>query len=847
MRLTAMTLMILSANSPARTSLVKLCPDGMRAGRIFIRRRLTILFLLACWMLTAAWHLAAAESDTIAATPGLDGKQTPEHFNVRSYMVRGDVKLDPGSLAAIFSRHTGTSVDLKEIVLAAADLQSKNRRLGYPEISVAIMPEQIAGGVVTLNVFQAAYPQIVVSGKRYLDSGEMAEEAVTIPSFTAPNLSSEQPAKAAATNAIPSAPVVLHPLQPASPEDLAKAHAVLLQKLANLDANGNDTRIHVISTNAGPRFEVEKYEVMGNSVLTPKIIGMTLTNIDGAFGTNVSFEGIRTAVTQLQGAYSERGYVTVSVGLPQQKLTNATVKVQVTEGRLADILVKGNRYFSSNNVMRALPGLHTGMILNGPIFNAELNRANASQDRQIYPVISPGPDLGTSDLSLVVKDQFPLHAKVELDNESSPGTPDLRVNASAVYDNVWGLNHSLGLQYGFSPQQFKDGDWPLYDEPLVANYGLFYRLPLGNPQSIDDMIASKPGSFGYDEATHKINLPPPNGQPDMTVFASRSTIDTGLLSLSSTPIVNTPSLTVSQQNVQQDVTVNQDIGARWSVPLVTPDNVQFNFSGGLDYKTYQVSSDKTNLFQFDQVAYNPATLAPTSTNSSTIPSPVPATVRQMQYLPLSLRSDASWRDSLGTTAVGLGLSINPWYASQSYINGVSTATGNNSLQGITGSPKSSGLWAVLTPNYTRTFMFLTNWMTSFRADGQWASEPLISNEQFGIGGVNSVRGYHEGESFGDTGFHLSLEQHTPSHVVGMVRGNTPLTVSGSVYMDYASVYLLDPQGFPSNTRLWGTGFGIAATLGSHWQANFLFSLPLISTTVTPRNEPYFNFSMTAQF
>jgi hemolysin activation/secretion protein len=219
---------------------------------------------------------------------------------------------------------------------------------------------------------------------------------------------------------------------------------------------------------------------------------MTLTNIDGAFGTNVSFEGIRTAVTQLQGAYSERGYVTVSVGLPQQKLTNATVKVQVTEGRLADILVKGNRYFSSNNVMRALPGLHTGMILNGPIFNAELNRANASQDRQIYPVISPGPDLGTSDLSLVVKDQFPLHAKVELDNESSPGTPDLRVNASAVYYNVWGLNHSLGLQYGFSPQQFKDGDWPLYDEPLMANYGLFYRLPLGNPQPIDDMIARKP-------------------------------------------------------------------------------------------------------------------------------------------------------------------------------------------------------------------------------------------------------------------------------------------------------------------------------------------------------------------
>jgi hemolysin activation/secretion protein len=124
---------------------------------------------------------------------------------------------------------------------------------------------------------------------------------------------------------------------------------------------------------------------------------------------------------------------------------------------------------------------------------------------------------------------------------------------------------------------------------------------------------------------------------------------------------------------------------------------------------------------------------------------------------------------------------------------------------------------------------------------------LISNEQFGIGGVNSVRGYHEGEEFGDTGWHLSLEQQTPPHLVGMVHGDIPLTLRGSVYMDYATAYLLDPQGVPPSTKLWGAGFGIAASVGSHWQANFLFSVPLISTTITPRDEPYFNFSMTAQF
>ena len=84
-------------------------------------------------------------------------------------------------------------------------------------------------------------------------------------------------------------------------------------------------------------------------------------------------------------------------------------------------------------------------------------------------------------------------------------------------------------------------------------------------------------------------------------------------------------------------------------------------------------------------------------------------------------------------------------------------------------------------------------------------------------------------------------------MVGIAYGNTPLTIRGSVYMDYAKVYLLDPQGRPNNIALWGTGFGLAASIGSHWETRFLFSLPLISTSTTPRDQPYFNFSLTAQF
>ena len=138
-------------------------------------------------------------------------------------------------------------------------------------------------------------------------------------------------------------------------------------------------------------------------------------------------------------------------------------------------------------------------------------------------------------------------------------------------------------------------------------------------------------------------------------------------------------------------------------------------------------------------------------------------------------------------------------------------------------------------------------MTTIRADGQWASEPLISTEQFGIGGVNSVRGYHEGEVFGDTGWHMSLEQKTPPHIVGMVHGSQPLTVRGSVYMDYAEAYLLDPQGRPNDVALWGAGLGLTASVGPHWDAQFLFSVPLISAGATSGDQFNFNFSLMAQF
>jgi len=95
-----------------------------------------------------------------------------------------------------------------------------------------------------------------------------------------------------------------------------------------------------------------------------------------------------------------------------------------------------------------------------------------------------------------------------------------------------------------------------------------------------------------------------------------------------------------------------------------------------------------------------------------------------------------------------------------------------------------GNWIIVTPSLSRDFIFHTTGHCRFTL-GQVASEPLISNEQFGAGGVNSVRGYREGEVFGDDGWRASIEQKTPAYIIGPLGGHQRLAVRGSIFMDYA--------------------------------------------------------------
>ncbi len=583
-------------------------------------------------------------------------------------------------------------------------------------------------------------------------------------------------------------------------------------------------------------FEVIGYRLEGNTVLP-------LDQLKDLFrkytGPAMDAERVKAALADLQLMYRNYGFVTVGVALPMQTITNGIIRVVVTEGTLADIRITGNRYFSSNNIMRALPGLDTDVLINSKWLQPEIDRANANADRQIYPTIVPGPDPGTSALRLEVKDRLPLHGHLELNNRATPATPDLRFDSAVQYNNLWQREHQIGLGYNFSPQMMKPDGYGtrFYDQPAVASYSGYYRLPLGAADGLRETYEQMPVNFGYDEATHRFNLPPMTGSPELIVYASRSTTDTGSRLGPLTTITDTATLNVTSQTAERDPSSTADLGARIILPLPERFGIQSSFSAGFDFKAYRVQSITTNFTIIQQFDTN--TTPPTLITNTTVPN-AQQSGNSVVYTPLTVGWSGSRPDARGVTSFGLSGS---WY-----LRALSSSDAN--IQAVAGSAEAGGNYETLNLNLGREQKLPGDWSLVARANGQWSSEPLISNEQFAVGGLNTVRGYFEGDDHGDEGWTASLEARTPFFAtrVATVDDFVPTWVRASVFVDYGQRFLIDPSEGISRVRSFmGSGFGVSANVNNHIEVRLSVAWAVFNSANTRAGDPRAYFSLGGQF
>jgi hemolysin activation/secretion protein len=224
-------------------------------------------------------------------------------------------------------------------------------------------------------------------------------------------------------------------------------------------------------------------------------------------------------------------------------------------------------------------------------------------------------------------------------------------------------------------------------------------------------------------------------------------------------------------------------GARWVMPVTRQSSLLQSVTLGIDYKDFGQSVNVDPTTSLNTPIHYVNLTAAYSESRNTVHS-------QLQW---SVTTNFGPRDAPNNDAL---------FANKRYL-----ATGN---------------YFYLRGDASLTLFNASKWQVILAIDGQLAAEPLISNEEFSIGGASSVRGYLETESLGDDGIRGSLQVQSPPWRWG--HGNALMPF---VFFDVAHAQTLDAlaSDVPSTT-LQSAGGGLNVTALGCLSGNLTWADPL---------------------
>jgi hemolysin activation/secretion protein len=496
-------------------------------------------------------------------------------------------------------------------------------------------------------------------------------------------------------------------------------------------------------------FDLLELRVKGNTLIEKKQLERTIYPF---LGPNKSIDNVDLARAALEELYRTQGYQTVSVDIPEQDVKNGIVYLQVVEGKVSRLRVVDSRYFSLGKIKAGVPELAQGKVPNFPKMQQQLTELGSqSQDRHIQPVLRAGEMPGTLEVDLKVKDELPLHGKLEVNGRNTVGTSRLRLLASLHYDNLWQAMHSASLMYQVSPENSQE----------VDVWAGTYALPLFNT---DNRFVL----YGVSSSSNAI---------------------------------------VASAGAVSVIGAGNIVGARLVMPFTALDNYFHSATLGIDYKDFK---ENLNLQESDSIA------------------------TPIAYLPFLAQYSGSLNGEESTTSFDLGLHFS--------VRGL----GNDQQQFEEKRYLAQANYIYLTGDLRFRHDLPLGMELNTHFTGQVADSPLISNEQYSLGGMLSVRGYYETMALTDDGVFGSVELYSPH--LGAADWEFLNNLKLLAFFDAGQGWIQDPlPGNVSNYTLIGSGFGLQFRLWKLLSAALDVGFPILSLAPVKSGDPRVDFSIVTEF
>lgn len=248
------------------------------------------------------------------------------------------------------------------------------------------------------------------------------------------------------------------------------------------------------------------------------------------------------------------------------------------------------------------------------------------------------------------------------------------------------------------------------------------------------------------------------------------------------------------------------VGARYIIPLPPAGTLSHSLTAGIDYKSFHQNLE----FGADSVN------------------------TPINYVPLSLQYSGTLLDKRGTTQATLSANFAP----RGLFGNTDEEFENNRFM-------AHANYLYLRGEVSREHA-LPHGMTLFAmVGGQVSSEPLINNEQFVAGGVDTVRGYLEAEQAGDDAYYGRVELRSPSFAPADSVSNELLVLA---FLDAASLHVQDA--LPDQKayfNLSSGGVGLRVKAKPHLNAALDVAVPFASAQTTRAGDTRVLFKVAYEF
>lgn len=148
--------------------------------------------------------------------------------------------------------------------------------------------------------------------------------------------------------------------------------------------------------------------------------------------------------------YREQGRIVVDASTPPQEITGGVLQVLVLEGKIGQVRVKGNHWFSSSDVLSQIHA-QPGKDIDAVQLGNDLDWINRNPFRQVDIVYVKGSELGQTDIELRETDAFPVRVYGGYEDSGTETTSENRLFGGLNWGNVFGGDGQMNYQYMFDP------------------------------------------------------------------------------------------------------------------------------------------------------------------------------------------------------------------------------------------------------------------------------------------------------------------------------------------------------------------------------------------------------------